>query len=83
MMYKDISTEEVIDQDSFDKLVDEEMEMWLDEYYFQCWINEHYYAHEIFAMCDTERQDVYQEFYDFMRQKAIENMGYEPLEEEK
>lgn len=36
MMYKDISTEEVIDQDSFDKLVDEEMEMWLDEYYFQC-----------------------------------------------
>ena len=81
MMYKDISTEEVIDQESFDKLVDEEMEMWLDEYYFQCWINEHYDAHEIFAMCDTERQDVYQEFYDFMRQKAIENMGYEPVEE--
>lgn len=82
MMYKDISIEEVIDQESFDKLVDEEMEMWLDEYYFQCWINEHYNAHEIFSMCDTERQDVYKEFYDAMRKKAIENMGYKPLEEE-
>lgn len=81
MMYKDISTEEVIDQDSFDKLVDEEMEMWLDEFYFERWIDENYSAHEIFSMCEMERQEVNEEFYNAMYDKTVENMDYEPVEE--
>lgn len=31
-------------------------------------------------MCDMERQEVYEEFYDAMREKAIDNMDYEPAE---
>lgn len=82
MMYKHAITGEVIDEERFDELVEEEMEMWLDEYYFERWIDENYNAHEIFTMCEMERQDVYEEFYDAMRDKAIENMDYEPMEEE-
>lgn len=33
-------------------------------------------------MCEMERQEVYEEFYDTMREKAIDNMDYEPVEEE-
>lgn len=82
MMYKHAITGEVIDEERFDELVDEEMEMWLDEYYFERWIDENYSAHEIFSMCEVEQQDVYEEFYDAMRNKALENMDYEPVEEE-
>ena len=82
MMYMNTMTGEIIDEESFDELVDEEMEMWLDEYNFERWIDERYNAHEIFSMCEMERQEVYEEFYDAMREKAIENMDYEPAEEE-
>lgn len=82
MMYMNTITGEIIDEERFDELVDEEMEMWLDEYYFERWIDENYNAHEIFSMCEMERQDVYEEFYDAMHEKAIDNMDYEPVEEE-
>ena len=80
MMYMNTITGEIIDEERFDELVDEEMEMWLDEYNFERWIDEHYNAHEIFSMCEMERQEVYEEFYDAMREKAIENMDYQPEE---
>ena len=80
MMYMNTITGEIIDEERFDELVGEEMEMWLDEYNFERWIDEHYNAHEIFSMCEMERQDVYEEFYDTMREKAIENMDYQPEE---
>lgn len=80
MMYMNTVTGEIIDEERFDELVDEEMEMWLDEYNFERWIDDHYNAHEIFSMCEMERQDVYEEFYDTMREKAIDNMDYEPAE---
>lgn len=80
MTYMSTITGEIIDEDRFDELVDEEMEMWLDEYNFERWIDEHYNAHEIFSMCEMERQEVYEEFYDAMREKAIDNMDYEPAE---
>lgn len=82
MMYMNTMTGEIIDEESFDELVDEEMEMWLDECNFERWINEHYSAYEIFSMYESDRQEVYEEFYDTMREKAIENMDYEPAEEE-
>lgn len=80
MTYTNTITGEIIDEERFDELVDEEMEMWLDEYNFERWIDEHYNAHEIFSMCDMERQEVYEEFYDAMREKALDNMDYEPAE---
>lgn len=82
MMYKHVITGEVIDEERYNELVEEEMEMWLDEYYFERWIDENYNAHEIFTMCEIERQEVSEAFYDAMRDKAIENMDYEPVEEE-
>lgn len=82
MMYKHVITGEVIDDERFDELVDEEMESWLDGYYFERWIDENYNAHEIFSMCEMERQEVNEEFYNAMYDKAVENMDYEPIEEE-
>lgn len=82
MMYKHVITGEVIDKERFDELVDEEMEMWLDEFYFERWLDENYSAHEIFSMCEMERQEVNEEFYYAMYDKAVENMDYEPVEEE-
>lgn len=82
MMYKHVITGETIDEERFDELVDEEMEMWLDEFYFERWIDENYSAHEIFSMCEMERQEVNEEFYNAMYDKAVENMDYEPVEEE-
>lgn len=82
MMYKHTITGEVIDDERFDELVDEEMELYMDEFYFERWIDENYNAHEIFSMCEMERQEVYEDFYTAMRDKAIENMDYEPIEEE-
>ena len=43
-------------------------------------LDERYNAHEIFSMCERERQEIYEEFYDAMREKAIDNMDYEPAE---
>ena len=83
MTYMNTITGEIIDEEHFDELVDQEMEMWLDEYNFERWIDEHYNAHEIFSMCEMERQAVYEEFYDAMREKAIDNMDYEPAEKVK
>lgn len=82
MMYKHVITGEVIDDERFDELVDEEMELWLDEFHFERWIDENYSAHEIFSMCEMERQEVNEEFYNAMYDKAVENMDYEPIEEE-
>lgn len=82
MMYKHVITGEVIDEERFDELVDEEMEMWLDKFYFERWIDENYNAHEIFSMCEMERQEVNEEFYNAMYDKTVENMDYEPMEEE-
>lgn len=82
MMYKHVITGEVIDEERFDELVDEEMELWLDKFYFERWIDENYNAHEIFSMCEMERQEVYEDFYNAMYDKAVENMDYEPIEEE-
>lgn len=82
MMYKHTITGEVIDDERFDELVDEEMELYMDEFYFERWIDENYNAHEIFSMCEMERQEVYEEFYNAMREEAIDNMDYEPIEEE-
>lgn len=82
MMYKHVITGEVIDEERFDELVDEEMEMWLDEFYFERWLDENYSAHEIFSMCEMERQEVNEEFYHAMYDKTVENMDYEPMEEE-
>ena len=82
MMYKHVITGEVIDEERFDELVDEEMESWMDEFYFERWIDENYNAHEIFSMCEMERQEVNEEFYNAMYDKAVENMDYEPIEEE-
>ena len=82
MMYKHVITGEVIDEERFDELVDEEMESRLDEYFFERWIDENYNAHEIFSMCEMERQEVNEEFYNAMYDKAVENMDYEPVEEE-
>lgn len=82
MMYKHVITGEVIDDERFDELVDEEMEFWLDEFHFERWIDENYSAHEIFSMCEMERQEVSEEFYNAMYDKAVENMDYEPIEEE-
>lgn len=82
MMYKHVITGEIIDDKRFDELVDEEMELWLDEFYFERWIDENYNAHEIFSMCEMERQEVNEEFYNAMYDKAVENMDYEPIEEE-
>ena len=80
MMYMNTITGEIIDEERFDELVDEEMEMWLDEYNFERWIDENYNAHEIFSMCERERQEIYEEFYEAMYEKAIDNMDYEPAE---
>ena len=33
-------------------------------------------------MCEMERQEVNEEFYNAMYDKAVENMDYEPIEEE-
>lgn len=82
MMYKHVITGEVIDDERFDELVDEEMELYMDEFYFERWIDENYNAHEIFSMCEMERQEVYEDFYNAMREEAIDNMDYEPIEEE-
>lgn len=82
MMYKHTITGEVIDDERFDELVDEEMELYMDEFYFERWIDENYNAHEIFSMCEMERQEVYEDFYNAMREEAIDNMDYEPVEEE-
>lgn len=82
MMYKHVITGEVIDEERFDELVDEEMGSWMDEFYFERWIDENYNAHEIFSMCEMERQEVNEEFYNAMYDKAVENMDYEPIEEE-
>lgn len=82
MMYKHVITGEIIDEERFDELVDKEMGMWLDEFYFECWIDENYSAHEIFSMCEMERQEVNEEFYNAMYDKTVENMDYEPVEEE-
>lgn len=83
MTYMNTITGEIIDEERFDELVDEEMEMWLDEYNFERWIDEHYNAHEIFSMCERERQEIYEEFYEAMYEKAIDNMDYEPEEKVK
>lgn len=80
MTYMNTITGEIIDEERFNELVDEEMEMLLDEYNFERWIDECYNAHEIFSMCEMERQEVYEDFYDAMREKAIDNMDYEPAE---
>lgn len=82
MMYKHVITGEVIDDERFDELVDEEMEMWLDEFCFESWLDENYSAHEIFSMCEMERQEVYDKFYEVAREEAIDNMDYEPINEE-
>ena len=82
MMYKHVITCEVIDDERFDELVDEEMEFWLDEFHFERWIDENYSAHEIFSMCEMERQEVYDKFYEVAREEAIDNMDYEPINEE-
>lgn len=82
MMYKHVITGEVIDDERFDELVDEEMEFWMNEFHFERWIDENYNAHEIFSMCEMERQEVQEEFYNAMYDKAVENMDYEPIEEE-
>lgn len=82
MMYKHTITGEVIDDERFDELVDEEMELYMDEFYFERWIDENYNAHEIFSMCEMERQEVYEDFYNAMREEAIDNMDYESVEEE-
>ena len=82
MMYKHVITGEIIDEERFDELVDEEMELWLDESAFESWLDENYSAHEIFSMCEMERQEVYEDFYNAMREEAIDNMDYEPIEEE-
>ena len=80
MTYMNTITGEIIDEERFNELVDEEMEMWLDEDNFERGIDERYNAHEIFSMCEMERQEVYEEFYDAMREKAIDNMDYESAE---
>lgn len=82
MMYKHVITGETIDEERFDELVDEEMEFWMDEFHFERWLDENYSAHEIFSMCEMERQEVNEEFYNAMYDKAVENMDYEPVEEE-
>lgn len=82
MMYKHVITGETIDEERFDELVEEEMEMYLDEYHLERWIDENYHVYEIFSMCELERQNVYEEFYEAMRDEAIENMDYEQIEEE-
>lgn len=81
-MYKHVITGETIDEERFDELVDEEMEFWMDEFHFERWLDENYSAHEIFSMCEMERQEVNEEFYNAMYDKAVENMDYEPVEEE-
>lgn len=82
MMYKHVITGETIDEERFDELVDEEMEFWMDEFHFERWLDENYSAHEIFSMCEMERQEVNEEFYNAMYDKTVENMDYEPVEEE-
>lgn len=81
-MYKHVISEEVIDEERYEELLDEEMENWLDELRFERWIDDNYSAHEIFNMCDMERQELYELFYDAMRKYAVDAMDYEPIEEE-
>lgn len=82
MMYKHTISGEIIDEERYEELLDEEMENWLDELYFERWMNENYSAYEIFNMCNMERQELYELFYDDMREYAVDAMDYEPIEEE-
>lgn len=82
MMYKHVITGETIDEERFDELVDEEMELCLDQCCFDGWLDENYSAHEIYSMCEIERQELYEKFYDVAREEAIENLDYEPIYEE-
>ena len=82
MMYMNTITGEVIDEERFDELVDEEMELCLDQCYFDEWLDENYSAHEIYSMCEIERQELYEKFYYVAREEAIENLDYEPIDEE-
>lgn len=82
MMYKHVISGEVIDEERYEELLDEEMKNWLDELRFERWLNENYSACEIFNMCDMERQELYELFYDDMREYAVDAMDYEPIGEE-
>ena len=82
MMYKHTISGEIIDEEYYEELLDEETQSWLDEFYFERWLDDNYSAHEIFNMCDMERQELYELFYDDMREYAINQMDYELIEEE-
>lgn len=82
MKYKHVITEEIIDEERYEELLDEETESWIDSYPFDYWLDENYHASEIYSMNEYDREEVYDLFYDAMREYAEDEMEYEPIEDE-
>lgn len=82
MKYKHVISGEVIDEERYEELLDEETENWIDVFYFERWLNENYSASEIYSMDEDDRAELNDLFYDAMREYAEDEMEYEPIEEE-
>lgn len=82
MKYKHVISGEVIDEEHYEELLDEETESWMDVFYFERWLNENYCASEIYSMDEDDRAELNDLFYDAMREYAEDEMEYEPIEEE-
>lgn len=82
MKYKHVISGEVIDEERYEELLDEETENWIDVFYFERWLNENYRASEIYSMDEDDRAELNDLFYDVMREYAEDEMEYEPIEEE-
>lgn len=82
MKYKHVINGEVIDEECYEELLDEETESRIDDFYFERWLNENYSASEIYSMDEDDRAELNDLFYDVMREYAEDEMEYEPIEEE-
>lgn len=82
MKYRDLFTDEIIDEETYEEELEAEIESWMDESTFDDWLNGNYQASKIFQMAEMERQKVFDEFYDWACGQAEGNMMYEPVEEE-
>ena len=82
MKYKHVISGEIIDEERYEELLNEETEDWEANYPFDRWLDENYHASEVYSMDEHDREEVYGLFYDVMREYAEDEMEYEPIEDE-
>ena len=82
MMYKHVITGEVIDEERYEELLEEETEEWEASYTFDRWLDENYHASEVYCMDESDREKLITLFCDAMREYAEDEMEYGPIEEE-